>query len=430
MLMVVVCGGALSACSVADIPDGAASGASNGGAAAAANTSSCSTSTSTLEKRDPSALPKCACASGGTARCVSKDGIPASLASQLATCDAAAGGVCVPDAIVAGNAPTTCTSSYGEGRCMSLCLPPVAANASLLDRGQENACAEDERCAPCTSPIDGKPTGVCDVAAPAASCATNGAPTAGGAGGQAGGAPPGACPYVGPPLVDVTRFPACGAGMRCVPANLVPPAAAAILGKCDAGLCAPEKFIAAGGQYLPKSCASLAKAEGRCMNVAIPAVASEQSILPTDACDADERCVPCFDPADGKATGVCSIVSCDAPKQPATTFAGCCKGGGGAARGKCVPSAMVPAASQAVFDQDTCAPQELCAPSENLDPSYKPPACTASSFVIGAYAGVCLSDCLDFGVYDLALETGSCGSGMECVPCTANGSPTGAPGCH
>lgn len=57
------------------------------------------------------------------------------------------------------------------------------------------------------------------------------------------------------------------------------------------------------------------------------------------------------------------------------------------------------------------------------------PACTASSLILGGYTGVCLSDCLDFGIQGIALAKGSCAANFKCVPCTQGGQPTGAPGC-
>lgn len=382
---------------------------------------------SSLTPEDPAKLPKCACAKGGAARCVPKEKVPGNVASQLDECAAGGPGVCVPDDLVrsGGQAPPTCQSSFGEGRCMSLCVPEVAKNASLLGRGDGNACREDERCVPCLNPLKGnEPTGVCEIGKPQpAECTPK--PKSGESAPQNV-----ACPYEGPPLVDPKTFPSCGDGARCVPETRVPPSSAAQLAKCAGGLCAPEKSIAAGGQYRPKTCKSVAGAEGRCLNVAIPAVAAQRASLPQEACDANERCTPCFSPLDGKDTGACSTVSCDAPKQPKVTFKGCCEKDG-ASRGKCVPKAMVPASQQDKLDDDECVKgQELCAPNENLDPSYKPPACTASSLLIGDYTGVCVSNCVDFSFLEaLATVRGSCQKGFTCAPCVQNGKPTGAPGC-
>jgi hypothetical protein len=393
----------------------------------------CTSSSSTPQ--DPSALPKCTCAKGGSARCVPKDKVPSNVSSQLASCSEGGPGVCVPDSLVksGGAAPATCTTGFGEGRCLSLCVPQVADNASVLDRGRGSTCAEDERCVPCTNPLkNNEPTGVCDIGRqPVGACGSAKTSTTGTTSGA--GTTPGApaCPYTGPPIIDVTKFPSCGDGARCVPTSVVPASAAALLKPCASGLCAPEKSIAAGGQYLPKTCKSIANAEGRCTNVNIPAVDAEKSSLPVDVCDPNERCAPCFDPTNAKDTGACRSVSCDAPKQPATTFKGCCSQGG-VDRGKCVPQSMVPASEQSKLSDDDghcSAGVELCAPNEMLDPSFVPPSCTGQGLV-GSYSGVCLSSCIPLDpIQQLGTSQGTCKSGFFCAPCVALGSPTGAPGC-
>ena len=114
------------ACTAADI-DGTplgGKGPSTGTVGKRAGELEC-TGASTLAPEDPNKLPKCACAKGGAARCVPKDKIPGSLASQLDQCE---GGSCVPDDLVksGGAAPPTCQSNFGEGRCMNMCVPEVA----------------------------------------------------------------------------------------------------------------------------------------------------------------------------------------------------------------------------------------------------------------------------------------------------------------
>ena len=438
----VVVGVLLGACSTADIEGSAL----DGKAKAAADTSTKSDSaactsgpTVALAPDDPNKYPKCACAAkGGAARCVPKDKVPASVAGQLDTCTKNGAGVCVPDPLVksGGAAPPTCKSPFGEGRCMSVCVPQIAQNADLLNRGEGDTCAVDERCAPCLNPLkNNEPTGVCDIgkAAPAQCASTS---TGGDAKPAGSAAPALTCPYTGAPVVDVTTFPAadCGAGMRCVPASLVPASSAAMLKACATGLCAPEKSIAAGGQYLPATCKALAGAEGRCLNKNIPQVDAQKAQLAQDTCDASELCTPCFNPIDGKTTGACNTVSCDAPKQPARAFTACCNSQG-TSRAKCVPTSIVPSAEQGNLDDDngTCQKgAELCVPNEMLQPNFKGPACTGSTFLTGSYDGVCLSDCLSFSfIQSLGISRGSCTKGFKCAPCSnpLTGQPTGAPGC-
>lgn len=386
---------------------------------------------STLTPEDPNKFPKCACDNGGKARCIPKDKVPGNVSAQLDSCNDGGAGVCVPDTLVksGGAAPPTCQSAFGEGRCMSLCVPEVAQNGKLLDRGKSDECAEDERCVPCNNPLKGgEPTGVCEIGKPpSAECTSTP-----GSNGTGSGNPAVSCPYTGPPIVDPSTFPSCGSGARCVPTNLVPGDAASKLKTCATGVCAPEKSIKAGGQHLPKTCRSVAGSEGRCLNENIPDVEKQKASLPQDTCDSDERCTPCFNPVDGTETGACKSVTCDAPKEPAKKLTDCCVDKG-VARGKCVPKAMVPATQQSKLDDEdeNCVQgAELCAPNENLDPSFQAPPCTADNFFQGQYSGVCISDCIKLSfIENLGTSRGNCQKGFTCAPCERNGKPTGAPGC-
>lgn len=429
----------LGACSTADIEGSGLDGKpADPKTSTKSGTSGCApggAGTVALTPEDPNKYPKCACATkGGAARCIPKDKVPANVAGQLETCTEGGAGVCVPDPLVksGGAAPATCKSPFGEGRCMSVCVPEVAKNADLLGRGEGDSCAEDERCAPCLNPLkNNEPTGVCEIGKAAPKCEDTSSATPAPSGGAA---PAVACPYTGPPIVDVSKFPACGDGARCVPSSLVPAASAAMLKTCPTGLCAPEKSIAAGGQYVPKACAAVAGAEGRCLNVNIPQIEAQKAQLTRDVCDTSELCAPCFNPLDGKETGACKSVSCDAPKQPAKTFTACCKSQG-TARAKCVPSTIIPQSQQGNLDDDngTCQKgSELCVPNEMLQPNFKGPACAGSTFLTGDYTGVCLSDCLSFGfIQSLGISRGNCTKGFKCAPCTnpLTGKATGAPGC-
>ncbi len=394
----------------------------------------------TLTPEDPSKFPKCACEAGGAARCIPKAKVPANVSAALSTCTDGGAGYCVPDTLVksGGAAPKTCKSPFGEGRCISLCVPDVAKNAALLNRGEGDICAEDERCAPCLNPLkNNEPTGVCDIgkATPAKNC--DDPPKTDAKGSSGAPAPTNLkCPYDGPPIVDVKTFPTCsdGTGMRCVPTTLVPADSAKMLDTCPTGLCAPEKSIAAGGNYVPKTCSAVAGAEGRCLNAAIPQIKAQKSQLSQATCDAGELCAPCYNPIDGKETGACKTASCDAPKQPAKTFTACCTSQG-TSRAKCVPKTMVPASQAGNLDDDggTCQKDaELCVPNEMLQPNFKGPACNGSTLLTGSYSGVCLSDCLHFGfIQSLGISRGSCTNGFKCAPCTnpLTGKATGAPGC-
>jgi hypothetical protein len=372
---------------------------------------------------DPNSLPACCADPGSTgAHCVPANLVPGGVSSALATCQ---GGSCVPDKFIrAGGVfkPPSCKSLGGaDGVCLSICIPQVAQYKDLLPQAN---CDGSERCAPCTNPLNNMPSGACDIG----NCNAMG----GGTGG-AGGAPPPMCPHQGPPVLDPATLPACdqtvcpAGGAHCVQGALVPTAEQALLGPCpNNGFCAPDPFIAAGGQYVPPNCASLLGAEGRCLSTCIPKVAQQAAMLPQATCGATEKCVPCYDPIAGMPTGACNI-SCDpGPTRPATVFPNCCSD-----RGRCVPTTSIPQALQSNLDHDSCADGNLCVPSENLQPTFVPPACEADGFLIGHYTGVCLSDCLKFGLQGIVLAQGNCTDQHKCAPCRnpLSGQATGAPGC-
>ena len=392
----------------------------------------CTGGAATLTPMDPATLPACGaavCADSPNAHCVPADKVPANVAAQLAQCSDGAS-YCVPDSFIrsGGAAPPTCKSLNGaDGVCLSVCVPQVKQYESLLP---QDSCAADERCAPCINPLTNMPSGACDIGK-ATGCTTGGST-------PSGSAPPPApmCPYLGPPLVDVSTLPACGDGAHCVAASLVPAAMASQLAPCAApatGLCAPDVFIQSAGNYIPKSCASLDGAEGRCLNVVIPQVKAQAAQLTQDICQTYEKCVPCYSPIDGKDTGACGL-SCDpGPQKPKVLFQACCTLNN-APQGKCVPKTVIPMSLQANLDNDVCTNQDtdLCVPTENLDPNFKPKACTGQGLIGGQYTGVCLSKCLKFGFFQqLGISQGSCDDLHDCAPCTnpLTGQPTGAPGC-
>jgi len=393
-----------------------------------------------LGPTDPATFPKCASCTDGSARCIPKNRLPASFAAQLAECSEGGPGLCVPDALVAsgGKTPPSCKSLGGkDGVCLSLCLPQVQQNKALLP---QDTCAPDEKCTPCLNPLENNaPTGACEIGKAVAATqeceetTSGGAPPAGSGG--PGGTGSGTCPHVGPPVIDPATFPACGADAHCAPTAAVPQTMQAQLKACPTGLCVPDKFIASGGNFIPKSCDSVGGAEGRCLNVNIPQVDSQKARLPQGACDASEKCVPCFDPLDGKETGSCKL-SCDpGPQKPKTTFKGCCDADNGApGRAKCVPETLVSEAQKASLGDDdgVCAAGNLCVPNEMLtNPAYKGTPCQVNRLLLPSYTGVCLSDCLELPLEGLVVVKGNCQDGMRCAPCSnpINGQPTGAPGC-
>lgn len=388
---------------------------------------------------DPSSLPNCC--EAGAAHCVASADVPSADKPALAMCS---GGYCVPDPFITNPSyvPPACTAfNRAPGVCLSLCVPQVAQYKAILTQA---SCAATELCAPCVNPLTNQPSGACAFAPPSSTTCgaeggTSGAPgdsdgSPGGSGGAGDGAAPEVCPYTGPPLIDPTTLPGCGTagGAHCLQAALVPAAMQAQLATCSGGYCVPDVFAEAGGNFIPPTCSSLDGAEGRCLNLAIPAVASQASQLEQASCQAFERCAPCFSPIDGASTGACNL-SCDpGPTRPIVLFPSCCKERG-ADQGRCVPAAIIPSSERSNLGPDVCARKaDLCVPSEMLSiATFRPPTCAATGFLVGSYAGVCLSNCLSFGIQGLALAQGTCDGEHTCAPCTnpLTGQPSGAPGC-
>jgi hypothetical protein len=321
--------------------------------------------------------------------------------------------------------PATCTAFGGQGVCLSRCIPQVAENAGLLNA--DTCAGADELCVPCISPLDGKPTGACDLLTQA-KCVGEEGGEGSGSGSATACDDPNTCNYEAscPAVIDVATLTACAPDAHCIDTALVPdPSLAARLAPCTGGgkVCVPDVFLATGGKFTPKSCNSIAGAEGRCISRAIPEIKAKEAQLPQDACTTNERCAPCFDPITGMDTGVCKL-SCDTgPTKPAVKLAACC-----GMKAHCVPATSIPDDQEGYLAKDSCATNNLCVPDQLLL-EQPTPACSANGLFIGQYTGVCLSDCLDFGFEGEFLDRGNCTAGYTCAPCEMFGEPTGAPGC-
>jgi len=227
---------------------------------------------------DPTTLEVCPMCAGG-ARCIPANIIPAEFADFLADCDAMS--KCVPDDFLKtqGNfIPPTCTSIAGnEGRCLSECLPDVAAQSALLP---QDTCPEFQRCVPCFNPITSEETGSCTL-----SC------------------DPG-------PMSEPMPLPTCCDGIgTCVPKALVPPEQADSLppDTCPVDMndyvCAPTAAVQ-DPNYMPPVCDSGLFGEGRCLPDCL--VTGFQGVIIGQGDCADELydCVPCEVPIIGE-TGAC-----------------------------------------------------------------------------------------------------------------------------
>jgi hypothetical protein len=284
----------------------------------------------------------------------------------------------------------------------------------------------------------GGSTGVGGAGASGGASGTNGASGATGSGGASGsgGGDGGCVPHMGPPILDPTTLPKCTladnpscADARCLQATLVPEGSRAQLAPCadPAQLCVPDFFIAAGGNFVPKTCKSLLDAEGRCLSMCIPQIAGQVSLLPKADCADTERCAPCYDPRTGMDTGACKQ-SCDTGPKDTTpkTFLECCN-----ALGRCVPNTLVPESQRSQLGKDTCTgADDLCAPKAQVtDPMSKPKSCT--TFTPQNREGRCLPACLPAVSGRAAqLRKEDCAEGELCAPCydPVNGGSTGACG--
>lgn len=235
---------------------------------------------------DPASFDPCPSCGGG--HCVPNSAVAADLVGSLAACTTDQ--LCVPDEFIEtlGNyIPETCESVAGsEGRCLSTCLPDVAAQAGQLP---QSSCAANHVCVPCYDPLDLTPTGACDV-----SC------------------DPG-------PTEPAQGLPKCCSGIgTCVPSASVPS------GKADklqgdgcpqefgAMLCAPDVFIT-NPNYKPASCETFLVSTlfgdeykpGACLPECLDGV--DSFLLGQDGCPGGFKCAPCLEPPFGQSSGACDL---------------------------------------------------------------------------------------------------------------------------
>lgn len=251
-------------------------------------------------------------------------------------------------------------------------------------------------------------------------------------------APEPKCPYDGVPIdpntlgAPVCGAALCGGGGHCLPdaviaATFNDPSQADKLAPCDAtSSCVPDFFIKNKGLFIPASCDSVAGVEGRCLSECLPDVQQQKNVLPQSSCQANERCVPCYDPQTLKPTDACKL-SCDpGPKEPPAQLPKCCKG-----IGTCVPSAAVPADKLEQLGGDSFPPDQglVCAPDVFIaDQNYQPAACetVTLALVFGSNyrPGVCLPECLPQvanGIGGFLLGKDGCPDSFKCAPCQKPG---------
>jgi hypothetical protein len=299
---------------------------------------------------DPTTFPTCTLADNPSckdARCLQTALVPEGSRASLAPC-ADPAQLCVPDFFISagGNfVPPTCRSLLdAEGRCLSMCIPQISSQVSLLPR---STCTEHERCAPCYDPRTGMDTGACKQ-----SCDTG-------------------------PKEGAKTFPeCCNALGRCVPNTLVPESQRSQLGKdnCTGAddLCAPKGQVT-DPTSKPKSCTTFApqNREGRCLPACLPSVSGRASQLRQETCEMGELCAPCYDPVNGGSTGACGING-DMPAQPDPGPFARCEACGALlglcvlplGEGRCVPPYVAGMQAMSLVQQ-TCGTGQICAPCIN-----------------------------------------------------------------
>ena len=232
----------------------------------------------------------------------------------------------------------------------------------------------------------------------------------------------------------VVTYPTCASGVCpvqdsvCVPGSAVqalgiPFATATALPECsDGSKCIATAIVEQAGHVRLSQCTSIAGAEGRCVSSCMPVGSLHADQLPQGNCKDSERCAPCYDPRDGRATGVCGL-GCDrGPAEPPRTLDTCCKG-----RGKCMPPQKTERASLEL-SRDSCDSDAVCMPTAIMDSRSIPKSCKS---VDGA-EGRCLSNCVGRVTSLPELPTKGCDSDEVCAPCydPITGRDTGACNLH
>jgi hypothetical protein len=221
---------------------------------------------------DPTAFAACSSPTCGGAHCVPAAIVPLAEQSLLAACT---GGFCAPDPIIAtGNnyIPPSCVAFAGtpaEGRCLSSCLPGIAAQPSL----EQSICGTGDKCAPCTNPYTGASTGACSTTicdAPAQGAFTF----------------PRCCP------VNATLTG------TCVPTSQLAAAQQSSLLQDDcpsasAGyLCEPDEYLPGGTPSKCTSTSFLFPGPGACVSPCVN-LGAASLIFSQDDCPSNDLCVSC-----------------------------------------------------------------------------------------------------------------------------------------
>jgi hypothetical protein len=349
--------------------------------------------------RPPELFAQCC---GKLGRCVPSSLVPEKDREQLDSDDCTDSGMlCAPESSLADPPvpPKPCRVSAfdGEGRCLPACLPKLKTQRDSL---AEDGCRPSELCAPCYDPITGEDTGACHLEGD------------------------------GGPSEPPARFPeCCGSAGWCLPAALIPPEwrdrVSADACEASEARCVPAAFVREPDFVASRCQDDRFQAEGRCLPICLPEVASMSERLIQANCSAAEVCVPCFDPIDASDTGACRLGGDPGPTSPPRTLPECCEGAG-----RCAPSVLVPPELLERTDAADCTnANDVCVPHGAVEStSFEPRACRDPS--LGA-EGRCLPACLpEVAARASLLRRADCETGELCVLCfdPVDQSDTGA--CH
>jgi hypothetical protein len=211
---------------------------------------------------DKASLKPCA---DGKGHCYDTSKLPIPK-DQMEPCDDPSE-VCAPDFLLFANGQKAKTCKFfldgSPGACVNMFFKQVKENASLL---QQDSCASDERCSPCTDPRNGKDTGICNMP---------------------GGPHQDAC--TGGPGAD--SKPCCYGMGVCSKASSMPPAQAKNMSQdtCPADdLCMPASI--ANGK--PVTCSVLGFS-GICMDLCFASMMQATTQITRSSCGPTEVCMPC-----------------------------------------------------------------------------------------------------------------------------------------
>jgi hypothetical protein len=221
------------------------------------------------------------------AKCLPNALVPADFMDKLDICDGGAGH-CIPDKYIETAGFFTnelCNLPGGiEGRCLSTCLPDVAAQADLAPQA---TCQPNERCIPCCDPFTGEDLGFCGI-----------------------GCDPGMADGKTCEEDAVVYGTCCGDQGACLPTELIPPEFQENLKPKECGeaqLCTPTEML--DPDFFPSSCQSGPLLSlllgidytGVCLPDCIEV--PMDFLLGKGSCNKGEQCIPCEDPLGGGPTG-------------------------------------------------------------------------------------------------------------------------------